>query len=112
MIRTELIVPAGQTAIFGVHAGGGLTQLKTPPAGVVVNVRFTFEPEQIDFTKGGFVAGNGLMVIASEEVGPLPGQFPLVPYTWILPEVAFGAKLTLTKASVGLIWTIVAPVPV
>jgi hypothetical protein len=107
-----LIVPAGQTAILGVHAGGGLTQLKTPPTGVVANVRFTFDPEQIDFVKGGFVAGNGLMVIVSEDVGPLPGQFPLVPYTSMLPEVALAAKLTLTKASVGLIWTIVAPVPV
>ena len=64
---------------------------------------------------GPAIAGSGaaLMVIARDDVGPWNvEQLKFVPYTWIFPDVAFDAKFTVIKASVGLICIIVAPVPV
>ena len=52
------------------------------------------------------------MVMAREEVGPGAMQLEFVPYTVIFPDVALGPKFTVINGSLGLIWVIVAPVPV
>ncbi len=114
--RKSLIVdpefPGGQVTIFPVQVGRKEFQLKEAPGGVEEREKFVDVPEQIDLEKGGLTLGNGLIVIASDDVGPGLIQLVFVPYTCIFPEVALAAKLTVTKASVGLIWVIVAPVPV
>ena len=105
--------PVGQDPMFGVQVGAGLTQLKREPAGEEFNVILVVLPEHIDAASGGVTIGTGLMVIGKVEVGPWKVvQLKLVPYTSILPAVALAAKLTVIKASLGLIWVMVAPVPV
>ena len=66
--------------MFEVQVGGGVTQLKRAPAGVEVSVTFVFDPEQILSAKGAFREGEGLIVMAREEVGPWKvEQLVLVP---------------------------------
>lgn len=110
MVPPEL--PGGQETILALHVGGFEFQLKEAPVGVETSVMLVDVPEQMDLVNGGLTLGRGLIVTAREEVGPGSVQLELVPYTCIFPEVAFAAKFTMIKASVGLVWMIVAPVPV
>jgi hypothetical protein len=110
MVEPEF--PVGQTEMLGVQDGGSEFQVNEAPGGVEEREILVRVPEQIDLVNGGFTAGKGLMVIASDEVGPGLIQFVFVPYTWMLPDVALAEKFTEMKASVGLICVMVAPVPV
>ena len=112
LMTFALLSPTGHTRILAEQPGGGVAQLKLAPGGVEVNVILVEVPEQIEFVKGGLSVGVGLMVTGNDEVGPGFMQFAFVPNTVILPDVAVAAKFTVINASLGLIWVMIAPVPV
>ena len=65
--------------MLGEQVGTGLIQLKIVLAGTEVSVMFVATPAQIVLGEGVFNTGTGLMVTASEAVGPGARQLELVP---------------------------------